>query len=69
MMGEINKCPLCECAVQESEEDYICPECHTNFSYVGGSAFLIKQVGHVSISALREAVQHMTGSYPLTPNL
>jgi predicted amidophosphoribosyltransferase len=63
MMEDVIKCPLCESTVQESDEGLICPECSTEFSKVGESAYLINHVGNFSVSELLEAIQHMTGSH------
>jgi predicted amidophosphoribosyltransferase len=63
MMEDVIKCPLCESTVQESDEGFICPECSTEFSKVGESAYLINHVGNFSVSELLEAIQHMTGSH------
>ena len=60
---------MCETPVLEGDEGFNCPKCHTEFSQVGESAYLIKHVGHVSISDLREAMQCMIGSYQSTLNI
>ena len=63
MMTERYKCPMCETPVNDSDEGFSCPKCHTEFSQVGESAYLINHVGNYSVSELLEAVQHMIGSH------
>jgi Zn finger protein HypA/HybF involved in hydrogenase expression len=62
MMEDVNKCPFCESTVQENDAGYTCPECSTEFSKVGESAYLINHVGNFSVRELLEEVQHMIGS-------
>jgi hypothetical protein len=62
-MEELYRCPMCDNPVHESDEGFSCPQCNTEFSKVGESAYLINHVGNYSVSKLLDAVQHMTGSH------
>ena len=69
MMEDQHECPMCESPVNESDKGFSCPQCNTEFSKVGESAYLINHVGKYSVSNLLEAVQHMTGSHQSILNL